>query len=367
MRSAVAHLSTSNLLHNLSVIKNLVGPAKCIAMIKANAYGHGLRSTAIRLQSQADFFGVASIDEALQLRQVGIQIPIILMEGIFEAEELAIAANKNLHIVFHTKEQINWFLDYSNQSNINVQFKVWIKFDTGMGRLGFGFAEGLEIYHILSNHPAVAAPIGIMSHLACADDIYHPLNQLQLNDFDILVGSNNFKENIIKSLCNSGGIFNFSKYYYDAVRPGIALYGVSPLINKSAQELQLRPVMTLTTRIIAIKNLAKNSTIGYGARFVCPKDLKIAIIAIGYGDGYPRSAQDGTPVLIKAKRCGIVGRISMDMAVVDLSNCLEAKVGDQVILWGEGLPIEEVVKTTANSVYDLLTAVQYRVKFVWQD
>lgn len=366
MRSAVAYLSTKNLLHNLQVIKQLAASSKIIAMVKANAYGHGLRSTALRLQNHLDFLGVAAIDEALQLRKVGISIPIILMEGTFEPEEISVASHEDFPMVFHNQQQLDWLITYGARSLISKPIKAWIKIDTGMGRLGFSLTEALSVYESLVANNNIIQPIGIMSHFACADDLSHELNIQQINNFNkFLKKLKTNKHKILKSFCNSAAIFNFPNQHYDVVRPGLALYGVSPILNKSAQQLNLKPVMTLKTKIIAIKNLPKNSCVGYGARFVCPQDIRAAVIAIGYGDGYPRTAIDGTKVLINNQRCQIIGRVSMDMAVVDLSGCLDAKVGDAVVLWGDGLPIEEIASFTENSPYDLLTAIQNRVRFCW--
>jgi alanine racemase len=365
MRSAVARLSSQNLLHNLQIIKNLAPYSKIIAMVKANAYGHGLRSTSLRLQQDLDFLGVASIDEALQLRKVGITIPIILMEGVFESEEIPIAAQQDFPIVFHHSQQLDWLAKNSQQLSDN-SIKAWLKIDTGMGRLGFSLAESQQQYNKLFGNNKVAKPIGVMSHLACADVAEHPLNQQQINSFlDFCNNTSVTEHDVYKSLCNSAGIFNFSNHHYDVVRPGLALYGVSPFTDKDATTLGLKSVMTLETEIISIKDLPAGTHIGYGARFKCPRDLRVAVIAMGYGDGYPRTALDGTPVLINNKRCQLVGKISMDMAVIDLTNCLDAKISDKVTLWGDGLPIEEVAKFTQNSVYDLLTAMQNRVKFIW--
>lgn len=381
MRSTVAYLSSENLLHNLQVIKQLVNNAKIIAMVKANAYGHGLRSVSLKLQKHVDFLGVASIDEALQLRKAGIVIPIVLMEGIFEEQELLIAVENNFSIVLHNDLQVIWLINAINNKLFSEPINIWLKIDTGMGRLGFNVKDGRAIYNLLSKNVGIANPIGIMSHFACADDMSSSLNLKQINNFDHFIESLNIHKNhannneiingktitnkISRSMCNSAAIFNFPTQNFEVVRPGIALYGVSSIQSKTAHELNLKPVMTLKTKIIAVKELPRGSSIGYGSRFICPCDLRVAVIGIGYGDGYPRSAIDGTPVLIHNKRCKIVGRISMDMTVVDLTNCLEAKIGDDVILWGNNLPIEEIINYTQNSVYDVLTAVQNRVRFVW--
>jgi len=366
VRSLIANLSTENLLHNVQVIKQLASQSKIIAMVKANAYGHGLRSIALRLQKEVDFLGVAAIDEALQLRQAGVTIPIILIEGVFEPEELIVAARENFSVVFHNELQLDWLRNLSVSSNISKPINAWLKIDTGMSRLGFNLQEALEIYRYLATNINVAKPLGIMSHFACAEDYQHALNNYQIKNFTDFIGNVDvIKYPNWKSFCNSAAIFNFTKQHYDVVRPGLALYGVSPLLGKFSKDLNLKPVMTLQTTIIAIKHLSKNSAVGYGAEFICPRDLKVAVIAVGYGDGYPRRTKPGMPVLINGQLCKIIGRVSMDMAVVDLQNCLEAKLGDSVVLWGDNLPIEEIVKYTHNSVYDLLTGVQNRVRFRW--
>jgi alanine racemase len=200
-----------------------------------------------------------------------------------------------------------------------------------------------------------------MSHFACADESAHPLNQKQIATFSQLCSSLPGP----KSFSNSAAIFQFPNAHYDVVRPGLALYGISPIAGKSAQELGLRPVMTLQTRLIAVRTFKKGASIGYGSQFICPEDMPIGIIAMGYGDGYPRTAQNGTPILVNNIRCQIVGRVSMDMITIDLRGCPAAKVGDHVVLWGNGLPIEEVAPHTAHIPYDLVTNVQQRVKFHW--
>lgn len=356
-RAALATLSTQNLLHNLAVIKQQASQAKIIAMIKANAYGHGLRSTGLRLEPHVDSLGVASIDEAQALRKVGIKIPITLMEGVFEPQELILAAQENFHVVFHDGVQLQWIEEIDLPSPICA----WLKIDTGMGRLGFSPEAATLAYEKLSRNKNIQQPVGIMSHFACADEKAHSLNQYQIDQFRSFIAD----KPGAKSLSNSAGIFSFDEVQYDFVRPGLALYGVSPLQNKTASDLGLKPVMTLQTQLMAVRKAAKNSSIGYGARYICPEDMPIGVIALGYGDGYPRSIKDGAPVLINGVRCPIIGRVSMDMITIDLRPYPQSKVHDQVILWGEGLPIEDVAQYTNQCVYDMLTAVQARVRFVW--
>ncbi len=356
-RLAIATLSTENLLHNVDVIREFSGGRSMIGMIKANAYGHGLRSVAMRLDGKIDSLGVASIDEALALRKVNVKMPITLMSGAFEADDLLVASCQNFHLIFHEENQINWL----NNLRLPNKLKIWLKIDTGMGRLGFSLEQAKAAYHDLSNNPYIIQPIGIISHLACADNPSHPLNRQQIDNFK------QFVQDLPgpKSLVNSGGVFNFPDSLYDVIRPGLALYGISPVKNKTAAELDLKPVMTLQTRLVAVSDVKKDSNVGYGGRFVCPEDMKIGVIAMGYGDGYPRSARDGTPVLVNNKRCQLVGCVSMDMATIDLRNCPDAKVGDPVILWGDGLPLEEVATHTNNIPYDMICGVQQRVKFYW--
>lgn len=356
-RLAIATLSTENLIHNLNIIKKQALGCKVIAMIKANAYGHGLRSTALRLDEKVYSLGVASVDEALALRKINIKSPITLMSGAFEADDLFIASCQNFHLIFHEETQIEWLNNIKLPNPINA----WLKIDTGMGRLGFNLESAKKAYQALSNSSQIVQPIGIISHIACADEPSHPLNKQQMDNFDSFVRSLPGS----KSLANSASIFALKESLYDVVRPGLSLYGISPLKDKSASSLGLKPVMTLQTRLVSISNAKKGSSIGYGARFICPEDMKIGVIAMGYGDGYPRSAKNGTPLLVNNKRCQLVGTVSMDMAMIDLRNCPEAKIGDPVILWGDGLPLEEVAEYTNNISYDIICGVQQRVKFYW--
>lgn len=356
-RSAIAILSTENLQHNLQTLQSKAPDTEVIAMVKANAYGHGLRSVSLRLQNHIASLGVASIDEAQALRKAGVKCPITLCEGVFEPDELLAASCQRFHVVFHEENQIQWLESIS----LPLPLKAWLKVDTGMGRLGFTIDQAESAYQRLLQNPFIEKPLGIMSHLACSEIIDHPSNELQREAFSTFIKDKPGP----KSFLNSGGIFNFPQDRFQTIRPGLALYGVSPLPGQTGLDLNLKPVMTLQTRLIAVKIHKKGSTIGYGARYECEEDMPVGVIAMGYGDGYPRTAQDGTPILVNGKRCQIVGRVSMDMATIDLRACPDAKVGDPVILWGEGLPIEEVATHTQNIPYDILTGIQSRVVFHW--
>lgn len=360
-RAALAILSTENLLNNLRVIKETSGNSRVMAMIKANAYGHGLRSTAKRICHHVDTLGVASIDEAVALREIGIKSSITLAEGVFEPDELLIASVNRFSVVFHEESQLQWL----EGSSLPLPLRAWMKIDTGMGRLGFPVEKAVEVYKRLSRSSHLIQPVGVFSHFACADQASHPMNEIQKAAFFEVCKSLPDSHLIPKTFANSPAIFNFPETHLDLVRPGISLYGVSPFVGKTAQELGLKPVLTLQTRLIAVRQFAAGASVGYGSLFTCPESMPVGVVAMGYGDGYPRTARTGTPVLVGQKKCQLVGRVSMDMATIDLRNCPEAKVGDPVTLWGEGLPIEEVASFTANCPYDLLTGIQQRVKFHW--
>jgi alanine racemase len=356
-RTAVAILSTDNLLHNYKLLKEKIGSVKMMGMVKANAYGHGIRSVSLRLDSHLDMFGVASIDEALALRKVGVKSPIALMQGVFEPSELLVAATEKFHVVFHSLHQVEWL----KKVLLPVPLNVWIKVDTGMGRLGFQIEEAEAVYELFLNHSSVVKPLRLISHFACADQIDHPLNASQIQKFDAFVQGKSCE----LSFCNSAALFNFKNCHHDWVRPGLALYGVSPFENQSAESLDLKPVMTLQTNLTSVKAMRKGDSIGYSASYQCPEDMVVGIAAFGYGDGYPRTEKDGAPVLVGGHECSIIGRVSMDMMAIDLRNAPAASIGDAVVLWGSGLPIENVAKHMGMSVYAMLTAIQNRVKFLW--
>jgi alanine racemase len=356
-RSTFALLSTERLHHNLKILKQKAPHSELMAMIKANAYGHGIRSVAKRLDGLVDNFGVASIDEAIAIRDVGVKGRIAIVEGVTDPDDLLIASARNIEVVFHDASQLKWLKEY----RLPFQLTAWLKIDTGMGRLGFDPEEAHQWYALLEKNPFIRKPIGILSHFACAEED-HALNQKQIALF------HSFAERYPeakKSFCNSAALFSFPEQHHHMVRAGISLYGISPFPGTVASDLGLLPVMTLQTRLIAVRERKKGSTIGYNATYVCPEDMSVGVIAIGYGDGYPRSAPAGTPVLVNNVLCPLVGRVSMDMITIDLRNNPTAQVGDPVLLWGDGLPIEKVAQALSYSAYELVTSIAPRVKFYW--
>lgn len=355
MHIPFAVLSSENLRHNIAVIKDKAPKSKVMAMLKANAYGHGIRSTAMRIDNLIDFIGVARIDEAIALRKVGIKSPICIMQGIFSQEDTIICSCNNFEVVVH-----DWSQLHSLDVNLPRKINVWLKVDTGIGRLGFNIEEAMVVYNSLRSLNSIDT-ITLTSHFACADDIDHPLNKVQMERFTKLVVD--FPGP--KSLANSAGIFNFPQSHYDIVRPGIAIYGISPVKDKVGSDLNLKPVMNLMAKVMSVRDVKAGTTIGYGARFTTKSNVRLATVGIGYGDGYPRSAADGTKVLIKNTFCSIIGKVSMDMITVDIKSCYDLRCEDLVQLWGENLPLEAVSKSTYGSPYDILTSVQLRVKFNW--
>jgi alanine racemase len=358
-RTASAVLSTAALQRNAACLRRLAPNSKLTAMIKANAYGHGLRSVALRLEGHVDYFGVASIDEALALRKVGIRTPIIAMEGVFSSEEWPAMVAESVDVVCHD----GWQLESLAQAGLpEGAVRVWIKLDTGLGRLGFTGERIPEILRWLESIPAIQQPVGWMSHFACADEPSHPLHSLQLQRFrdwtQGLPGP--------RSLANSGAILSDPSVHYDMIRPGLLLYGAVPPTMGLASDFGLGPVMTLRTSLIACRWMEEGASIGYGARYRCPEAMPVGVAAMGYGDGYSRHFRDGTPAVIRGYPAFVVGRVSMDMTMFDLRHVPDPRPGDEVILWGQGgVPIESVAPWADASPYDLFTGVQHRVMFHW--
>ncbi|MEC8977474.1 MAG: alanine racemase [Pseudomonadota bacterium] len=353
---AIALMSASNLRHNAKVVKSFAAGAELIAVVKANGFGHGIRSCAKILQDLVYGFGVAHIAEALALREVGIQAPIILLEGVYSQQEMLLAQRYDCEVVCHNEQHVVWLDGLATIKPL----QVWVKIDTGMGRLGCRKREISALFSALCEHKNTKKEIRLMSHFACASQPDHPLNVKQQAEFRFWVK----KYRAPSSFASSAAIFHFPEAHYQYVRPGLSLYGVS-LDSKASPDL--RPVMTLKTHVIAIKTFEEGDSIGYDAKYICQRLMRVAVIAVGYGDGYPRDAGSGAAVLIQGVKCPIVGVISMDMMAVDVSLCPNVSLQSPVTLWGEGLPVETVAGLANRSPYELLTAIQHRVKFIWSE
>ena len=346
-RSAIVRIDLAALQHNFQRVKQLAPHSRVVAVIKADAYGHGIVQVAEALSQSshlADAFAVAHLNEALLLREAGIEQAIIVLQGFQNLQQLAQMQAHNIQPVVHQHAQLSILQQATGQS-----LPVWMKVNTGMGRLGFSVAEAASVKADLQAC-SVVDDICLMSHFANADQIEHPLNQQQIIAFEQL----SRQLNLSSSLCNSAGLVQFSNTQADWVRPGIMLYGASPVSNQTAIELDLKPVMHLHAPLIAVNHLRKGEGVGYGSEFVCPEDMPVGIVAIGYGDGYPRHARQHTPVFINGRRAKLIGRVSMDMLCIDLRDVSDAKAGDDVELWGEHISVDELAQCADTIAYELL-------------
>jgi len=352
MRPARALINPDALRHNFARVRSYAPHSRIMAIVKADGYGHGLEWTA-RTLAEADAFGVASIEDGIRLRATGIQMPVVLLEGFFHPDELPALVEYRLDTVVHHESQL-WDLEHVRK--LDQPIDVWVKVDTGMHRIGFSPDILPEVTRRLKICMA-AGRLRVLSHFPTADNHFDAQTPHQIRLFEDLTQNLNAE----RSLANSAGIVHWPSSHLEWVRPGIMLYGSSPMIGKSASELDLKPVMTLTSELIAVNARRKGEAIGYGGDYICPEDMPVGVIAIGYGDGYPRHAPAGTPVLLQGVRLPLVGRVSMDMITVDLRDLPDAKVGDRVTLWGEGLPIEEIAQLSGTISYELLCCVTARV------
>lgn len=355
-RPTYCEIDLNALQHNFNQVRLLAPNTKILAMLKANAYGHGAIEIAQALTA-ADGFGVACLEEALQMRAAGIQQRIVLMEGFFVAEELTAIQQEQLEIVIHNPTQLTIL---QQQTNPNLGLTVWLKINTGMNRLGFLPSDIPTIWQQLKNCSAIKE-IRLMTHFADADDLTKSSMSQQIKCFNTLTAGLSGE----RSLANSAAILGWPAAHADWVRPGVILYGVSPFANKTGNDHGLKPVMTLHSKIIAIQTIRKDETVGYGSTWISPDDRRIGVVAVGYADGYPRNASSGTPVLVNNQLTQLVGRVSMDMLTVDLHNQPNANIGDPVILWGKGLPIEQITDCSNRFEYELLCGIARRVPYVY--
>jgi alanine racemase len=348
-----ATVDTGALKHNLERARRWAPNSRIMAVIKANAYGHGLVVVARALDA-ADSFAVARVDEGLTLREAGIAKRIVLLEGVFDGEQLEAAATAGFELVVHTAEQI----DLLRGAGAGEPFKVWLKLDSGMNRLGFkgtAFDAALAELRAL---PRVRAPVNFFTHLASADRPELDTTREQLVRFAAATGSLPGE----RSIANSAGMLCFPEAQADWVRPGLLLYGVSPIDGSIGADHGLEPVMTLASHVIALKDLEPGERVGYGGEWKADRATRLAVAAVGYGDGYPRSLGSGSPVLVNGERAPLAGRVSMDMIGIDVTDLSRPPhLGDPVILWGRGLPVEEIAVWADTIPYELLCGISQRV------
>ncbi len=345
MRPLKAFINQASLQHNLATVKQLAPHSKIMSVVKANGYGHGLINVARGL-NESDGFAVLTLNEAIDLREHGFEQDILLLEGAFEAYEISIAAKMHFNLVVHNLHQLQMIEKVKLNRPLDIHFKI----NTGMNRLGFNPQEAKEILKTLQNKSHFKS-ITLMTHFATADE---PRGvDWQLSVFDDIAKPFNFS----RSVANSASIVNFKNTHLDWVRPGIMLYGASPIMGHKSSTLNIKPVMQLKSKIIAIQNLSKNDSVGYGESFKAKKDMRIAVVACGYADGYPRHAPTGTPVYVEGKKTSTVGRVSMDMLYIDITDIPHASISSDVELWGEHVPVDDVAEKSGTVGYELLCAI----------
>lgn len=357
MGIATAFIDCDALRHNIAHVRRYAPNSRMVAVVKANAYGHGLVEVAKTIESAADFIGVARLSEAIALRQAGITAPIILLEGFFISDDIHDLNRYNIQTAIHCEEQ----LALLEQTQLDSPVTVWMKLDTGMHRLGVRINEADAFYQRLQRCQNVIQPINLMTHFCCADELTSPKTDAQIAQFmQFAEGKPGFK-----SLAASGGELAWPASHQDVVRSGVILYGVSPFDTQTAAEMGFLPAMTLKSKVIAVRKHLQGESVGYGARWISPKDTQLAVVAMGYGDGYPRDMPFGTPVLINGQEYPLVGRVSMDMIVVDLGNEHDVRVNDDVIFWGAELPVERIARFSGMSAYELITRLTARVERIY--
>jgi alanine racemase len=363
---------------NLSQVSAHCPESQIVPVIKANAYGHGVEKVALALNAMHRKFAalaVASMEEAIQLRTLGISTPILLLSGFRDKVEMDLCLNHKIEPVIHSMYQFEEIDKYLKTESLTGFGRVWVKFNSGMNRLGLDKEQALRVYGDFHRRPETE--VVFMSHLASADDPESQsaveLTQRQIAEFDSLKQqiATSTQGPVQASLAASAGILSLPQTHHQFVRPGFMLYGGSPFTNRTAQEIGLLPVMTLRAKIIAINNVEAGGTIGYGATHRCRQYTRVGIVSIGYADGYPRSAKNGTPVLVNTKqgprRAGLLGRVSMDTIAIDLTGLDTVKIADDAVLWGDGLSADEVARYAGTISYELFCKVTKRVEFVYID
>ncbi len=370
MERAWANIDLAALRHNLSRVRELCPAAQIIAVVKADAYGHGVVPCAAALRSAKTAisgFAVATMDEALGLRKAEPDLPIQCLSGFRDQHELRTCCQLGLQPVLHDASQLRLLRD--SRIEPGQRLVAWLKLNTGMNRLGLSADACLAAGCELGRREQIE--VRLMSHLAWADELDEPqsaeFTRAQLASFGHLRASlaAELGASVPASMASSAGIFCLPESHCEYVRPGVMLYGSSSLAGRSAAELGLRPVMTLRSRLLAVREVKAGEAVGYGAAWRFPRDTRMGVVSIGYADGYPRSAAQGTPVLVasgaRRVRCKLIGRVSMDMITVDLGELEDVGPGSEVTLWGDGLDADEVAAHAGTIAYELFVRVTARV------
>tara|TARA_Y100000992_G_scaffold57617_1_gene35006 strand:- start:1104 stop:2201 length:1098 start_codon:yes stop_codon:yes gene_type:complete len=344
--------------NNLALANSLAPTSKFVSVIKANAYGHGLIEIAETLADSTDAFGVACIEEAISIRKAGVKNPILLMEGLFTEDELQIASEKNFWLMIENKFHFDALLS----AKLSNPIKIWFGIDTGMHRLGFQQNSIYEDIKILESSSNVKKPIVIASHFASADNLRSNFTQIQIDRFDKHMSNIKLNRDAYEeSLSNSAGLIGWVDSHRDWERPGYLLFGNSPFMHSHEVENLLEPAMEFKSKIISVRSVSAGESVGYGQNWTAKRHTKIATVTVGYGDGYPRNAKNGTPTLVNNKICPLVGKVSMDMITIDVTDVREVNIGDDVVLWGHDLPVNKVAKYCDSIGWELLSRITSRV------
>ncbi|UUS61989.1 alanine racemase [Acinetobacter sp. YH16056_T] len=351
MRQATVYIDQQALQYNLNRVKQLAPTAKIVSMVKANAYGHGVKDCLAALKD-SDAFGVACLEEALEIRELGYEQPITLIEGIFSDDEMQIIIDKKIECVVHHQQQLDW-LRAHKEAYIAQGLKVWVKLNSGMNRLGFKVPEIIDVINALK---AEGFTCVLAMHFANADAENHPLNDQQREQF---LHVKEACAPIMGSCCNSAAIFKWPELNFDFVRPGIMLYGATPFSDRSVEALDLKPVMTFTAEVIALNTIQAGESVGYGSTFVAEQEMNLAIVSIGYGDGYPRAFPKQNYVSIHGQKTRVIGRVAMDMIAIDITG-MHAPIGTEVELWGKDRLVDDVAEANGTIGYELLCRMSAR-------
>ncbi len=356
-RATVATIHLGALRHNLARLKELAAPAKVMAVVKADAYGHGLERVARALDSEAEAFAVAALGDGLRLRAAGHRQRIVVLSGPDSAHDIAEMQRLQLEATVHHESQLQW-LDHASLSR--GRLRVWLKIDSGMHRLGFPPEHVAVVHERLSAMAGIDPDIGLMTHFSDSEVFEGAQTPAQIARFEAVTRS--FRGS--RSLSNSAAVLGWPDARGDWVRAGGLLYGLSVVDGKTGANFGFRPAMTLSTRLIAINAIQRGERIGYNGSWTCPEDMMVGVAAVGYGDGYPRSALAGAPVLVGDQRVALIGRVSMDLITLDLRTAPNATIGDSVMLWGPELPVETVAAQAGTISYELTCGMTRRVLFV---
>ncbi|MDO3723035.1 alanine racemase [Marinobacter sp. chi1] len=356
-RSTVARIHLDSLRYNYQLASERAGSAQAMAVIKADGYGHGIVQVASALADLAPKFAVASLQEAQAIRSAGHTQPVVLLQGPHEFGDIERCAEQGFEPVLHSEQQLGWVEKSVSRG------PFWLKVNSGMNRLGYAPRGLADVMGRLEAIGANKSLLGFVTHFACADDESSSMTAQQTASF---VDATAPWPDYMRSVGNSGAHFIPGQPLFDWSRPGIMLYGSSPMAARTGPELGLKPVMTLEAPLISTRTLCKGESVGYGAGFIADRDMRMGMVSIGYGDGYPRHAGTDTPAAIRGQKIRLIGRVSMDMLAVDLSGAPDAAEGDTVELWGPNVSVDDVARCAETIAYELLTGITARVPRLYQ-